>query len=144
MKDVRPALRAVMLANSSLATMVTESGEDRIYPGVVPQGETRPSIVYNLISEDEAYHMQGGSGLIAQRIQVDCWALSQALAITLANLVFDSLSGFKNVVAYGNDSPQQSVDIKGVFHNSGVDETDTSVQPFRYNRRRDYIVWFKY
>jgi hypothetical protein len=138
MKDLRPALRALLLSDGAVNTAVAGS---RIYPGIMPQGQTLPSIVQNLITESSDYHMQGASGLGQARIQIDCWALTQDLAVALANLVFDKISGFKGTVAFGSDSPQtQEVVIQGVFPDQGRDDYDPLAKLF--SRRRDYLIWY--
>lgn len=140
MKDIRPALRAILLADSGVLAAVG-GGSGRIYPGVLAQGVTAPSIVQNLITEGSNYHMQGDAGLMQARIQVDCWALTQDLAVSLAGLVFDVLSGRSGTIAYGSDSPQRSVIVQGVFHDQGRDDYDPVTGMFA--RRRDYIIWYR-
>jgi hypothetical protein len=140
MKDLRPALRALLLGDAAVLAAVTTSGVSRIYPGVLPQGITLPSIVQNLISEGSGYHMQGDDGLVQARVQLDCWALTQDAAVSLAGLVFDLLSGFHGTVSFGSDSPQQSIVVRGVFHDQGRDDYDPV--PKLFTRRRDYLIWY--
>lgn len=137
MKDIRPALRALLLGDGSISALV---GGSRIYPGIMPQGITATSIVQNLITEGTAYHMQGDDGLMQARIQVDCWALTQDAAVALANLVFDRLSGYRGVVLFGSNSPQESIVMRGVFHDQGRDDYDDIAKLHR--RSRDYLFWY--
>lgn len=143
MIDIRPAIRALLLSEPAITAVVGTSPNDRIYPGVLPQGETQAALVYNLVSEFTSYHMQGGSGLMQARIQVNAWAASAAVSASLGNLVFTKLSGFKGLVPYGI-SPILYADIQAIFHDNGSDETDTSRTPFRYGRRRDYLFWYRH
>ncbi|RJP54169.1 MAG: DUF3168 domain-containing protein [Anaerolineaceae bacterium] len=138
MKDIRPALRALMLADADVSTAV---GGSRIYPDILPQGVTLPSVVTNLITELTDYHMQGASGLAQVRIQVDCWALTQDIAVDLANKVKDVLSAFAGTVLYGSSSPQTSIVIQGIFADQGRDDYDSVSKLF--TRRRDYFVWYE-
>lgn len=144
MKDAGPVLRAILLGDPAIEAAIKESGEDdRIFPGLVPPGETRVSITYNLITELLDYHMSGSSGLMNNRIQIDCWAPTRVEAVHVAGLVFDRLSGFKAVVEYGSASPKATVDVKGIFHDNGRDDVDNSANPPRFTRRRDYIFWYR-
>ena len=143
MKDVRPALRAILLADADVYAAIDgdvsrAQGGSRIFTGTLPQGETFPSVVQNLISEDSDYHMQGGSGLMQARIQIDCWALTQDAAVSLANLVYDGVSGYRGVITFG--TPQQQIDVQAIFHDLGRDDYDPVAK--LHARRRDYLIWF--
>jgi hypothetical protein len=143
MKDLRPAIRTILLGDPAVAAAVSSGNSPdlyRIYPGVLPQGITLPSLVQNLITEGIGYHMQGDDGLMISRVQIDAWALTQDLAVNLANLVFDRLSGYSGTVTYGTNSPQQTMVVRGVFHDSGRDDYDDTSKMFA--RRRDYFFWF--
>lgn len=137
MKDIRPALRAILLGDATISAAI---GAVRIYPSVLPQGIIQQSIVYTLIGEDSDYHMQGSSQLAQDRIQLDCWAQTIDAAVALANLVKDELSGFRGTVSYGSNSPQDSVVILAIFHEQGRDEYDSTAK--LHARRRDYFIWY--
>lgn len=140
MKDIRNALRALLIGDDDIDGVITASEISRIYPVVLPQGIILPSIVYNLITEGTDYHMQGPSGLIQARYQIDCWAQTQDAAVSLANLVKDKLSGFRGLVPFGSESPQEEIIIRGVFHDQGRDDYDPVAKLFR--RQCDYLIWY--
>lgn len=134
MKDIRPALRALLLGDAMVATI---SG-GRIYPVRLPQGQRLASIVYNRISELGDYHMLGPSGLAWARMQIDCWAEKQDDAVTLANAVYDRLSGFRGIVLFGSNSPLDQIDIKAIFLDQGREDYDEIAELYRMSR--DYII----
>lgn len=136
MKDIRKALRAILLANTSVTDVVS----GRIYPEPLPQGITARSIVYRTIDEDTDYHMNGPSGLVHDRIQFDAIGQTADHSVELANLIKDELSGFHGTVAYGTNSPQESVFIHAVFHDNGRPIYDSIAK--LYLMQRDYIVWY--
>lgn len=140
MKDVRKALRAILLGDGVINAAITDGSVKRIYPGILPQGITDQSIVYTLVTEESDYHMQGSSHLMQDRIQVDCWAQTPDAAVALANLVKDELSGFSGTVSFGADSPQASVVVHAVFHDQGRDDYDATAK--LHVRRRDYLFWY--
>lgn len=135
-KDIRPALRAVLLGDVDVSSVVGT----RIYPAQIPQGVTDPSIVYSIITEDTDYHMNGPSGLKTDRIQIDCWAQESDQAVSLANDVEDVLSGFSGTVSFGSSSPQDSIVIHAVFHDIGDDIYDSVAK--LYSKQRDYFFWY--
>jgi hypothetical protein len=137
MKDIRPAIRQILLNNATVSGLV---GGSRVYPILLPQGITSPSVVYFLVTEDTTYNMRSSDNLISARYQIDGWALTADLSAQLGDACFDALSGFRGVVAYGSNSPQSTVNIHGVFHDIGRDEYDSTAKLFA--RRRDYFFKF--
>lgn len=137
MKDIRAALRSILLADTAVSAAI---GGVRIYPSTLPQGVTLPSLVQNLISEDMGYHTQGDDGLMAARIQIDAWALTPDLAVSLADLVFDRLSGYSGTAGYGSNSPQNTMTVRGAFLSQGRESYDSASK--MYARQRDYILWY--
>jgi Protein of unknown function (DUF3168) len=140
MKDIRAGLRALLIGDATILATVGGNPSPRIYPGVLPQGQTQTSIVQNLITEGSDYHMQGGSGLGQARVQIDCWATTQDAAVALANMVFDRLSGHRGTILFGSNSPQDEVVVQGIFHDQGRDDFDSVAK--LHTRRRDYLIWY--
>lgn len=128
MKDIRPALRSLLLGDAGVAALVV----DRVYPVRLPQGVKVASVVYTRISGETDYKMEGASGYARSRMQVDCWAPTVDAAAALANKVKDCLSGFAGAV--GNPS----VFIQGAFCTDEREQYDDMVQ--MYGVSRDYFV----
>lgn len=135
-KDIRPALRAILLGDVDVSNVVGV----RVYPALLPQGVTNPSIVYNIVTEHTDYHMNGPSGLKTDRIQIDCWSQQPDQAVALANDVEDVLSGFSGTVSFGSISPQESVVIHAVFQDTANDIYDPTSK--MYSKQRDYFFWY--
>lgn len=135
MKDIRWALRALLLGDATVSGLV---GGERIHPITLPQGQKRPSIVFNRISEGADYHMQGDSGLAETRMQIDSWAQTEAQSVELANAVYDTLSGHTGIVPFGTNSPQEEIRIHAIFMDTGREDFDASAELFRMSR--DYII----
>lgn len=129
MIDIRPALRSLLLSDSTVSQMV---GGTRIYPLQVPQGIVDPSIVYTRVSEGGNYHMAGDSRVYETRMQIDAWANGASLSDQLARAAFDVLSGFKGV--------QDGVEIQGIFMIDGREDYDGVTKMFRktYDYRMVY------
>lgn len=127
--DIRPALRAFLLADSAIATAI---GGARIFPVRLPQGERGVSIVYSRISGFGDQHMAGPSGLSRPRFQIDAWAANQDDAATLANLIKDRIDGYRGLM--------DTVPVQGVFF---VDEREDYQQDIDMHRMsRDYLIWY--
>jgi len=143
--DIRPALIALLSGDADVAVVVDwattrANGGQRIFPGKLPQGTVRPSVVYNRVSGQGDHHMEGPSGLTSTRFQVDSWAQTLDAAASLANLVKAVLDGFSGTVAYGSNSPQDSIYIGGVFYDTEREDYDDVPKLNRMSR--DYVIWF--
>lgn len=137
MKDIRPALRALLLGDATVSSLV---GGVRIHNIRMPQGQKTASIVYNRISENGDYHMAGPSGLAHARFQIDSWALTADAAVALGNAVYDRLSGFRGPITWGSNSPVDQIEINGIFLDQGREDFDEVSELYRLSR--DYIVWY--
>jgi hypothetical protein len=139
--DIRPALRAYLLADATISSAV---GGTRIHPVVLPQGSATPKVpalVHNVISEITDHHTQGASGLVMVRIQVDSYALTTDAADALARAVKERLDGFAGVMTYGSASPQDSVTVQGIFADTARTDYQDETKFFRASR--DFLVWLE-
>lgn len=134
MKDIRPGLFAFLAADASIAAAVTEGSISRIFPVVLPQGESRASIVYTRVSGQGDYHMQGASGYSRPRYQVDAWAPAAPAAAALARAIHGALDGFKGVWGTGADA----VDVQGVFCTDEREQYNEAEK--MYGVSRDYFI----
>ena len=136
--DIRPALKVLLLSNSELSTMI---GGNRIYPGKLPQGlMPTAAVVYNEISNEGDYTLDGPSGLARPRYQVDGWAKLADDAHRLGLLIQETLTGYKGTVSFGSNSPQSSVVVRGIFMESSRSIWDDPSG--LYGSSKDFIIWF--
>lgn len=138
LQDLRPGLRAYLLADSNISSIV---GGSRVYAIKLPQGQVLASIVFSKISGIGDYHLQGPSGLSRPRIQIDCWAQSTDAASALGALVKERIDGFRGLMSYGSDSPQASVEVLGSFLDSEREDYDDTAKLYRVSL--DYLIWFR-
>lgn len=136
MFDIRQGLRAYLLGDSGIAALVGV----RVYPVILKQGVTDPSIVYSRISGIGDHHMQGASGLARPRIQIDCYSLSADTATTLANLVKERIDGFRGSMPWGENSPEEAIVVQGIFFDGERDTYDAATK--LHGLSRDYFIWF--
>jgi hypothetical protein len=132
MKDLRPALRTYLLDDPAIAAVV----DNRVFVSIIPQGETRASIVVSLISGRGDHHMEGASGLARPRLQIDAWAPDADVATALGNAVRDRIDGFSGVMGEGD----AAVAVQGVFLADERDGYDDTTKLHRLGR--DYFVNF--
>jgi len=133
-KDIRPALRAFLLADPQIAAMV---GGQRIFPLRLPQGIREPSIVYARITGLGDHHMQGASGLTRPRFQIDAWAKSADDATRLADLVKARIDGYRGPMTVASET----VAVQGVFFDTERENYDGTAELYRVGR--DYVFWLE-
>jgi hypothetical protein len=129
-KDIRKALRSFLLGDAPIVAVVV----DRVYSLRIPQGIKSSSIVVTRISGPGDYHLQGPSGLMSARIQVDAWATTADAATTLANLVKDRLDGYRGTMGTGGNI----ITVHGVFVADLREDYDDEAELYRSGR--DYFV----
>lgn len=84
------AIIARLLAAAGVAALVGA----RVYPGALPQGESLPAAICNLISAAPSYSDDGEDGIREDRIQIDCWGSTWTDAKKTARAVVAALSAF--------------------------------------------------
>ena len=131
LKDLRPALRAFLLGDGTISTLV---GGARIYPGQVPQGVVLDSIVYTEISSVGDHHSTGPSGLTAPRIQLTAWSKTSDGAHALGLAIKAKLDGYAGVMGTGG----AAVTVQGAFFDSWRDLYDDVTKLFGKNS--DYFI----
>jgi hypothetical protein len=66
-----------------------------------PQNKARPYVVLNRVGGLPNYHMQGASGLVESRVQIDCYADTYTACTSVARSVKAILSGYKGGAIQG-------------------------------------------
>ncbi len=85
------ALIGFMLTDTALAALVG----NRIDWQKRPQGDALPSISLQRVSGGRDYSMQGATGLVQSRVQIDCWGETYVSTLDVARAVRDLLSGIR-------------------------------------------------
>lgn len=90
-------LMALLLGAAGVTAFVS----DRINWGTSPQGTSRPFAVLQRVSGQRDYHMQGSSGYVASRVQIDVYSDKYTTTKQAARAVIDALSGHKGGIFHG-------------------------------------------
>lgn len=108
---------------------------DRVFPFILPQNYTSPSLTYQIISGPRDYTQDGPDGVTTFRIQVDIWANSYATVAEVRDLLVAGMSGAHKVTFGG-------VKFRGVFIDSERDLFDPGVEPTSrlFRKSIDFMV----
>ena len=128
---MQEALTALLLADTAIAGLT--GGGDRLYWNVGEQGKPDPMAVLYLISGVPDYHMQGPSGLVESRVQIDCRAGTVAEALALARAIEARLSGYRGT--------RDGIKFMGVFKQSERARFDAEPKPGTHMHSADYQLF---
>lgn len=122
------ALADHLLVQTGLTSVVGQ----RINWGRRDQGGPLPAIVLHLIDGPRDYHLAGPSGLIAARVQADCWGLTFNTAKSAARAL--------EAVVTGARFTRSAVRFDGIFViDEGDDSQDLNGKPL-FRTRLDLAV----
>lgn len=80
----------------TITSLLASVAGGRRYWGRAPQGTPYPNIVLSKIGGVPNYHMQGASGFVSSRVQIDIYAETYTATIATARAVKALLSGYSS------------------------------------------------
>ena len=126
------ALRTFLLASAGLTALVGQ----RVHWVRSPQGSASPRVVLYGISGVRDMRMDGPTGLVASRVQVDCLGASYGSAKAVARAVEARLSGYSGTAS--------GIVFQGCFligERDDFEDTETPDKLFRTSL--DFNIWHK-
>lgn len=94
---LREAVYARLAGSPALSAIVG----DRVFPGLVPQGEGRPSVGFVVASRTFGRCFKSPNRTSRARVRVSCWSYDQLEAATMADVIrrrFDGYQGWWGLV----------------------------------------------
>lgn len=130
-------LTAILLADSGLTALVkTGTAAARIYWVEAPQGVAKPYVLLQRISGLRDTPMEGPTGFVESRLQVDCYGLTYATTKATAQAVGAALSGLTTT--------QGTTEFQGFFLDAERDGFEADATPDKLFRTSlDFIVFHK-
>lgn len=124
------AFRAYLIGWAGLAELI----RDGVYWGARPQGSPLPAVVLTLVSAPDDLTLNGPSGFVGARVQVDCWADSYLAARDVGDALRAAAAG----IAGTRDGWRfDSAPVAGAA--DGHEVVDGGLIKFR--RRVDLTLW---
>lgn len=91
MVSFRTGLYEFLLEQSALTALVGE----RVYPSVLPDKPTFPSVVYQVISNEQTFTHDGPVALRRPRVQIDVWSRRRLEAEAIESAIISALVGYR-------------------------------------------------
>lgn len=126
------SLIALLLAVSGVTTVVGE----RVHWNRIEAPAVAPYVILRTISGTRDYAMDGATGLVESRVQVDCYGSTYASAKTAARAIEAALSGYRGT--------QGGTEFGGVFLTAERDLVDEDESPADlHGVSLDFTIWHK-
>lgn len=133
MADLEQAVQARLAGYAGLASLVAA----RIYPLVLPQKPTYPTVTYQRITSARASAMGSDPGVASVTIQVDAWGSTYANARAVAAQVRAALQRWRGTQAISGGS----VEVLDSFIESDQDIYEEETATYRV--RMDFLIWHR-
>ena len=114
----------------------------KVYALRAPQGDTGPFIIFQRTDSERFRSINGPSGIAQAFIQVDCYATDYYQSKELGASVEEILDGHRGIVYYGDDSPQEFVNIGGISLQTDVDIIDQTDEPLLFRSTATYLATY--
>ncbi len=119
----------------SSVTEITNVVSTRIFPGVLRQNVTLPAMTYRVISDVPDNHIAGAGDLANARIQIDCYAATDAAVKSLKELVRVALDGV--TTGYGSiEIFESNLEGGNDFQENPIEGSDV----WRYGYTQDFLI----
>jgi hypothetical protein len=125
----------LLKANPDIAAVVG----DRVFPVQLPDATDFPAIVVSKGSGVGQYDLDGDAGIEDSRVQIDNYAVGNAVALRLKRLVRRQLSGYQGAPRSGDPCA-----IQGAFCINDRDLTDSATEragPRLRRRLLEFRIW---
>lgn len=108
---------------------------DRVYPGSAPENTTYPYISYMSVSQTREPHLNGISGVVAERIQFDIYSYSHVTNETLFQALRNSLDALTHTTMDNTNVRRVFLDDSNEEFISPSDSSDNGI----YRKRIDFM-----
>lgn len=131
---IETAIYSILVQDATINGLVST----RIYPNLIPQGKAMPAITYQQISGVRDAVMDGPTGLVAARFQINCWAKKYNDAKELTEAVRKELDGYSGTVN------SRKIEVIMLEDEGDMPQILPGTDVLkRHGKRLDFIVWFK-
>lgn len=122
-----------LLSRGEIATFTGR----RIRLGALFQSDVNDAAIrITSISSPSEYDLLGPSGIVGERIQVDCFSPDPGEVTKLAKLVFMAMPDFRG--PHGDDDVRS---VKKENESSSSEKIDNASEDIRFRVRQDWLVW---
>jgi len=130
------------IVRRALHELLKNLASGKVYASRAPDDAVAPYIILQRESSERWRSLNGPSGIAQATIQIDVYADTAYGAEGLAGDVETILDGYRGLVYYGANSPQDSIRIGGISLQSDADLFDQTEKPFLHRVTGFYLVTY--
>lgn len=123
--------------------LLSSLASGRVYAMRAPQNATAPFVVFQRTSSERWRSINAPSGIAQALIQVDAYSETYYGAKDLGASIETILDGYAGTVAYGTNSPQDTVEITGISLQNDLDLFDQTDEPFLFRNSMTFLVTYR-
>lgn len=140
MAGIADELKTYLKTISAVTALVGTGNDARIFKQDLKQGTALPAITIQVFAGRSEEHLGGITGMAANRVQVDCYATTEAGAYALAEAV--RLAPLQMLRGTMGSTYIHSVNSNGGYEN-GNDPVQRGTDARRYWTSRDYLITYQ-
>lgn len=131
------------LVENGIYELIKTLSNGDVYFMRAPDNKKPPFIIIQRTDSERFRAINNPSGIAQAKLQIDAYDKTYIGAKELGAQIETILDGYQGVVSYGDDDPQNEVDISGVSLQNEFDSFDQTVKPFLFRSLSNYIVTYK-
>ena len=131
MSDIGRDIRTYLQTKTAVTNLVGT----RIFPRMMPQGETLPAVVFSLIGSTSEPRLLGASGGVRALVQLDCYAETHIACNALGEQIRLALHGYSGTA--GNSTIEAMLEAKRELFDAPTDASDVPA----YRVSLDFEIW---
>lgn len=126
----------------SLIVAAATAAGTNVFAMRAPHGITTPFVIFQRVTSERWRALNTASGMAQATIRIDAYAPDYYAAKALAAQIEAAIEGYRGIVYYGLNSPQESVWLAGVSIQSDFDLQDNTDEPFMFRNSASYLVTY--
>lgn len=126
--SMETALRSRLKDDAGVSAIVGS----RVDWSVRPQGTSSPCVVMRVVADERSQHFAGFNDYRPTRVQIDCYAATRAVAVSLRDAV---------IAAVVPEATKSGVNFLRAFINTVLDRGDQTETGFIHRELIDLTIW---
>lgn len=131
------------MIQDAIKELIDSTVSNRVYALTAPQSVTFPYVTFSRESIDVWRSINAPSAKVQETYDIDVFGKEYYETQTVADNIVNILDGYRGTVAYGTDSPQESIKILGISLQDSDDNIIEIDEPLVYNVNLNFLITYE-